>query len=248
MSEKTKRILGEFLTDKNTAELISSIDENTRSCVTEISALCEILEMSSDESGKKYINGILSNCRKLMRQNEVITLLAEASDDQKSSCTELSGLIEEVMAGIRETTGISVVFTDKTEDDIYVKGCKTINIYLILYAVRKLLGGNFAGELEFVVSKENYEKVKISIELKSESSKKKITKSEEYFDKELPQLLCEAVNAEISAESDSSAVITLEVTEGDNKLKLSSNKIIIGRSIFSPYDVMLIEEDDETDF
>lgn len=252
MSEKkryTKRNLKEFLADKNTAELISSIDENTRSCVTEISALCEILEMSSDESNRKYINGILSNCRKLMRQNEVIALLSEASDDRKSSCTELSALMEEVTAGIRETTGISIAFTDKTEDDIYVKGSKTINVYLILYVVRKLLkGGNYSGKLEFAVSKANCNKAEISVRLKSETAQKKFTETEDYFDKELPELISSALNAKISIAKDNSATITLEITDSEDKLKLSSSRIIIGRSIFSPYDVMLTEEEDETEF
>ena len=74
----TKKTLKEFLTDKNTADLISSIDENTRNCVTEISALCEMLELSSNEEERKYVKGILANCRRIMRQNEVIALLSEA--------------------------------------------------------------------------------------------------------------------------------------------------------------------------
>lgn len=245
----TKKTLKEFLTDKNTAELISSIDENTRNCVTEISALCEMLELSSNEEERKYVKGILENCRRIMRQNEVIALLSEALNSENTCITELSQLIEELIEGIKETTGISVIFTDKTEADLWINGSKTTNLYLMLYVVRKLLrSAKNAEKLEITSEKADNSTVKITLKLTSESQQKEIKNNDEYFEKELPQLLCEALNAEISEESDSSTVIAFETAVGDNKLKLSSNRIIIGRSIFSPYDVMLTEEEEETDF
>lgn len=229
---------------------ISSSNTQTRQAVTGISAYCESINISIEEGDNahiaSYLDNIISNCCRLLRNIDVSVQLAKAVSEKnlREELIYLPDFIKNLSSGCAAAVGSAHCEQYMDVPDCFVRTDRELFMYFILMLARRVMLHKSMKLLFGAAVDKQYAEITVySEEIGDVPESEKIGNIEGTFD-EAYQIIARKLGAECRLSADK-AVVRIKRAQYNGEILLESDGVSFDDSLFSPYRVML---SDLTDF
>lgn len=229
-------LFGKYLRNSNT---------QTHQAVTAISACCErlngLIENAADKDNAAfYLDNIILNCCRLLRNVDIGTQLAKAVSEKnlREELIHLSDFMKNLSEGCVSAMGNDYCGICSDMPDCFVRTDRSLLMYFILMLARKIMphksmrlsfGANSDGQTAEITV--------CSKEIGNIPDSEKISNFDSAFN-EAYDIIAQKLGAEYTLASNS-ATIKLKCAQYNGEIVFESDRITFGDSMFSPCRVML---------